>query len=170
MGTSTMCGHYVCHVLKEGRYSFLYLIFPPFEPNFTLFLFSIIFINVCVVYLRFKGARLRMSQLERKFFKIVYKLPLSSLFLIVLIFFFLAYFHFYVLFLPWQQGFSVSVDLREMWTRKKSYLILCYVKLTSSFNDILFLRWVIFNDRKVALSEKPPKELGYLYLYKRVDS
>ncbi|KAJ7379748.1 Ubiquitin carboxyl-terminal hydrolase 5 [Desmophyllum pertusum] len=31
-------------------------------------------------------------------------------------------------------------------------------------------RWVIFNDRKVALSEKPPKELGYLYLYKRVDS
>lgn len=88
MGTSTMCGHYVCHVLKEGRYSFLYLIFPPFEPNFTLFLFSIIFINVYVVYLRFKGARLRMSQLERKFFKIVYKLPLSSLFLIVLIYFF----------------------------------------------------------------------------------
>lgn len=31
-------------------------------------------------------------------------------------------------------------------------------------------RWVIFNDRKVALSEKPPKELGYLYLYKRMDS
>ena len=21
MGTSTMCGHYVCHVFKEGRYS-----------------------------------------------------------------------------------------------------------------------------------------------------
>lgn len=30
-------------------------------------------------------------------------------------------------------------------------------------------RWVIFNDRKVAQSETPPKELGYLYLYKRVD-
>lgn len=29
-------------------------------------------------------------------------------------------------------------------------------------------RWVIFNDRKVALSEKPPKDLGYLYLYQRV--
>lgn len=107
--------------------------------------------------------------LKKKFFKIVHKLPLSSLFLIVLVFLG-GYFHFYVLFLPWQQGFSVSVDLSEMWTRKKSYLILCYVKLTSSFNDILFLRWVIFNDRKVALSEKPPKELGYLYLYKRVDS
>ncbi|KAI0220575.1 Ubiquitin carboxyl-terminal hydrolase 5 [Lamellibrachia satsuma] len=29
-------------------------------------------------------------------------------------------------------------------------------------------RWVIFNDEKVALSEHPPKELAYLYLYKRV--
>jgi ubiquitin carboxyl-terminal hydrolase 5/13 len=26
-------------------------------------------------------------------------------------------------------------------------------------------RWVIFNDGKVALSENPPKGLGYLYLY-----
>lgn len=29
-------------------------------------------------------------------------------------------------------------------------------------------RWVIFNDRKVALSEVPPKDLGYLYFYKRI--
>ncbi|EDO49878.1 predicted protein, partial [Nematostella vectensis] len=29
-------------------------------------------------------------------------------------------------------------------------------------------RWVIFNDRKVALSECPPRELGYLYLYQRI--
>lgn len=29
-------------------------------------------------------------------------------------------------------------------------------------------RWVIFNDNKVALSENPPKELGYLYLYERM--
>ncbi|KAF5272753.1 hypothetical protein FQA39_LY07780 [Lamprigera yunnana] len=27
--------------------------------------------------------------------------------------------------------------------------------------------WVIFNDNKVALSENPPKDLGYLYLYER---
>ena len=27
--------------------------------------------------------------------------------------------------------------------------------------------WVIFNDEKVALSENPPKGMGYLYLYKR---
>lgn len=30
-------------------------------------------------------------------------------------------------------------------------------------------QWVIFNDSKVALSQNPPKDLGYLYLYKRVD-
>ncbi|KAK7864561.1 hypothetical protein R5R35_007330 [Gryllus longicercus] len=29
-------------------------------------------------------------------------------------------------------------------------------------------KWVLFNDNKVALSENPPKELGYLYLYKRM--
>ena len=28
--------------------------------------------------------------------------------------------------------------------------------------------WVIYNDNKVALSENPPKELGYLYLYQRL--
>ncbi|XP_052081738.1 ubiquitin carboxyl-terminal hydrolase 5-like [Mytilus californianus] len=29
-------------------------------------------------------------------------------------------------------------------------------------------RWVIFNDEKVAVSEHPPKDLAYLYLYQRV--
>ncbi|XP_012275287.1 ubiquitin carboxyl-terminal hydrolase 5 [Orussus abietinus] len=29
--------------------------------------------------------------------------------------------------------------------------------------------WVIYNDEKVALSEHPPKELGYIYLYQRVE-
>lgn len=29
-------------------------------------------------------------------------------------------------------------------------------------------QWVIFNDNKVALSQNPPKDLGYLYLYERV--
>uniref|UniRef100_A0A3B4CS52 Ubiquitin carboxyl-terminal hydrolase n=1 Tax=Pygocentrus nattereri TaxID=42514 RepID=A0A3B4CS52_PYGNA len=32
----------------------------------------------------------------------------------------------------------------------------------------LFSRWVIFNDQKVCASEKPPKDLGYLYFYRRV--
>ena len=30
-------------------------------------------------------------------------------------------------------------------------------------------RWVIYNDNKVALSVTPPRELGYLYMYKRCD-
>ncbi len=29
-------------------------------------------------------------------------------------------------------------------------------------------RWTIFNDRKVALSEDPPFDMGYLYLYQSV--
>lgn len=29
-------------------------------------------------------------------------------------------------------------------------------------------KWVIFNDNKVAVSEHPPKELAYLYLYRRI--
>jgi len=28
-------------------------------------------------------------------------------------------------------------------------------------------KWIVFNDRKVALSEDPPKELGYIYFYER---
>ena len=28
-------------------------------------------------------------------------------------------------------------------------------------------QWHIFNDRKVAISQKPPLELGYLYFYRR---
>lgn len=29
-------------------------------------------------------------------------------------------------------------------------------------------QWIIFNDNKVALSQAPPKDLGYMYLYERV--
>ena len=29
-------------------------------------------------------------------------------------------------------------------------------------------RWVIFNDEKVAESEHPPRDLGYIYMYRRV--
>lgn len=29
-------------------------------------------------------------------------------------------------------------------------------------------RWYIFNDNKVAVSENPPKEHGYLYFYERI--
>ena len=29
--------------------------------------------------------------------------------------------------------------------------------------------WVLYNDRKVAKSESPPLDLGYMYVYQRVD-
>jgi len=29
-------------------------------------------------------------------------------------------------------------------------------------------QWVIFNDEKVALSERPPKDLAYIFLYQRL--
>lgn len=31
-------------------------------------------------------------------------------------------------------------------------------------------RWVIFNDEKVAVSQNPPTDLGYLYIYERIHS
>eukprot|EP00242_Pyramimonas_sp_CCMP2087_P018042 CAMPEP_0198226420 /NCGR_PEP_ID=MMETSP1445-20131203/105223_1 /TAXON_ID=36898 /ORGANISM="Pyramimonas sp., Strain CCMP2087" /LENGTH=130 /DNA_ID=CAMNT_0043906223 /DNA_START=19 /DNA_END=411 /DNA_ORIENTATION=+ len=31
-------------------------------------------------------------------------------------------------------------------------------------------RWVLYNDEKVAVSQKPPLDLGYLYIYKRVEA
>lgn len=31
-------------------------------------------------------------------------------------------------------------------------------------------RWVIYNDHKVCLSERPPKDLGYIYFYHRLSS
>ncbi|XP_033884824.2 ubiquitin carboxyl-terminal hydrolase 13-like isoform X3 [Acipenser ruthenus] len=31
-------------------------------------------------------------------------------------------------------------------------------------------RWVIYNDHKVCLSERPPKDLGYIYFYHRIPS
>ena len=30
-----------------------------------------------------------------------------------------------------------------------------------------FLQWVLFNDRKVGISENPPRGMGYLYIFKQ---
>ena len=30
-------------------------------------------------------------------------------------------------------------------------------------------RWVMFNDKKVAVSVNPPKDMGYLYFFERID-
>ena len=31
-------------------------------------------------------------------------------------------------------------------------------------------RWVIYNDEKVAVSENPPIELAYIYMFRRIDA
>ena len=38
---------------------------------------------------------------------------------------------------------------------------------TPCIKDVEKGRWIIYNDNKVAVSEKPPKEFGYIYLYAR---
>lgn len=42
--------------------------------------------------------------------------------------------------------------------------------LVSLLSLSLSLRWVIYNDHKVCLSERPPKDLGYVYFYHRLSS
>lgn len=39
---------------------------------------------------------------------------------------------------------------------------------SSFFGPFPLPRWVIYNDQKVCASEKPPKDLGYIYFYQRV--
>lgn len=48
------------------------------------------------------------------------------------------------------------------------YIIKSTTCLFVNWEISLFHRWVIFNDQKVCASEKPPKDLGYLYFYRRV--
>uniref|UniRef100_A0A671RAE2 Ubiquitin carboxyl-terminal hydrolase n=1 Tax=Sinocyclocheilus anshuiensis TaxID=1608454 RepID=A0A671RAE2_9TELE len=42
----------------------------------------------------------------------------------------------------------------------------------NSNSDVFFYfpRWLIYNDHKICLSERPPKDLGYMYFYRRLSS
>lgn len=42
-----------------------------------------------------------------------------------------------------------------------------YFSLNVISVSVFSCRWVIYNDRKVAVSENPPRDLAYLYFYKR---
>jgi ubiquitin carboxyl-terminal hydrolase 5/13 len=55
--------------------------------------------------------------------------------------------------------YSLMAFISHMGTSTMCGHYVCHIKRDG--------RWVIFNDSKVALSEKPPKGLGYLYIYKR---
>jgi len=56
--------------------------------------------------------------------------------------------------------YELSAFISHMGSSSHSGHYVCHIKDKEG-------RWVIFNDNKVAVSMKPPKELGYLYLYKR---
>lgn len=49
------------------------------------------------------------------------------------------------------QSFSELTEIHQM--------LLCFV-----------FRWVIYNDHRVCASERPPKDLGYMYFYRRIPS
>ena len=58
--------------------------------------------------------------------------------------------------------YSLQAFVSHMGSSPQSGHYVCHIKEGDD--------WVIFNDNKVARSERPPKELGYLYLYKRCDA
>jgi len=65
------------------------------------------------------------------------------------------------LFASWEIAYELAAFISHMGTSTNVGHYVCHIKKDD--------RWVIFNDEKVALSENPPMELGYLYLYRRVD-
>jgi uncharacterized UBP type Zn finger protein len=65
------------------------------------------------------------------------------------------------LFASWEIAYELTAFISHMGTSTNVGHYVCHIKKDD--------RWVIFNDEKVALSENPPMELGYLYLYRRVD-
>jgi len=57
--------------------------------------------------------------------------------------------------------YNLIAFVSHMGTSPQSGHYVCHIKEGN--------KWIIFNDNKVATSERPPKELGYLYLYRRSD-
>ncbi|KAG7456899.1 hypothetical protein MATL_G00240820 [Megalops atlanticus] len=58
--------------------------------------------------------------------------------------------------------YELFAFISHMGTSTKSGHYVCHIKKEG--------RWVIYNDHKVCLSEKPPKDWGYLYFYHRLCS
>jgi len=57
--------------------------------------------------------------------------------------------------------YDLTAFISHMGSSSHSGHYVCHIKDNDG-------KWIIFNDNKVALSVKPPKDLGYLYLYKRL--
>lgn len=56
-------------------------------------------------------------------------------------------------------GYSLIGFVSHMGTSATCGHYVCHIKKEG--------RWVIYNDTKVAISEAPPREMAYLYFYKR---
>merc|ERR1712117_220729 len=57
-------------------------------------------------------------------------------------------------------SYQLAAFISHMGSSSHSGHYVCHIKDKDG-------KWVIYNDNKVALSVVPPRELGYLYLYKR---
>ncbi|KAJ8409410.1 hypothetical protein AAFF_G00228110 [Aldrovandia affinis] len=58
--------------------------------------------------------------------------------------------------------YELFAFISHMGSSTKSGHYVCHIKKEG--------RWIIYNDHKVCLSEKPPKDWGYLYFYHRLSS
>uniref|UniRef100_A0A8C9PI98 Ubiquitin carboxyl-terminal hydrolase n=1 Tax=Spermophilus dauricus TaxID=99837 RepID=A0A8C9PI98_SPEDA len=58
--------------------------------------------------------------------------------------------------------YELFAFISHMGTSTMSGHYVCHIKKEG--------RWVIYNDHKVCASERPPKDLGYLYFYRRIPS
>ncbi|PNI43059.1 USP13 isoform 3 [Pan troglodytes] len=58
--------------------------------------------------------------------------------------------------------YELFAFISHMGTSTMSGHYICHIKKEG--------RWVIYNDHKVCASERPPKDLGYMYFYRRIPS
>uniref|UniRef100_A0A4W4G9P5 Ubiquitin carboxyl-terminal hydrolase n=1 Tax=Electrophorus electricus TaxID=8005 RepID=A0A4W4G9P5_ELEEL len=63
---------------------------------------------------------------------------------------------------PKDTRYELFAFISHMGTSTMSGHYVCHIKKEG--------RWVIYNDHKVCLSERPPKDLGYMYFYRRLSS
>ena len=57
-------------------------------------------------------------------------------------------------------GYRLVAFISHMGTSTKCGHYVCHIRRGDD--------WVIFNDEKVAASERPPRDLAYIYLYQRL--
>lgn len=146
MGASTMSGHYVCHIKKEGRWAARRVSCCRADDvqacHRNISDRSSRYIN-CVQIYYFSSTTVHQSGcvlLDHNWacflFTLSRKRKMNPLNLFIQI---------------WEKWHFKSICVNLMCTSPAC-------------------RWVIYNDHKVCLSERPPKDLGYVYFYHRLSS